>query len=186
MTGTKHAPTLPAVLLLAALAPALCPRASAAPALDDLAFMAGCFRGSAPDGSTLEERFSHPWAGMMLATSQYVMDGRTVFFELHRIEESPASTPGGKEGKVVFWPQPGGKPTVGFTLVSVKEGVATFENLEHDFPRRFVYSKTADGYTAHLEGEEKGKARSEDYTMRRIPCEERAVAAEKSAKSTAP
>lgn len=155
--------------LLLSLSLAGIPALHAAPSIGELAFMSGCFRGDGGDGTVLEERWTPPRAGMMLGTSQYVEKGeRTVFFELHRIEE--------RDGKVVFWPQPGGKPSVGFPLVSVKDGVATFENPDHDFPRRFVYRRTAGGFAAHLEGEEGGKAKVEDYEMARFPCEEPAGA----------
>ena len=170
----RRAPARRARLALLALTAALAPALQAAPepaataaaaaaSLEPLAFMAGCFRGEAGDGAILEERWSAPRDGMMLGTSQYTKEGRTLFFELSRVE--------GRDGKVTLWPQPGGKPTVGFTLARATAGEAVFENLSHDFPRRLVYKKSDQGLAIHLEGDEAGKAKSEDYAMTRIPCE---------------
>jgi hypothetical protein len=57
------------------------------------------------------------------------------------------------------------------TARRLEDGEAVFENADHDFPRRIVYRRTKDGLAAHLEGEENGKARSEDFPMARVPCD---------------
>ena len=117
------------------------------PRLSDLEFMAGCFAAELPDGSRMRESYTPPRAGLMLGNSQVTRDGRTVFFELSRIQEE-------EDGRVVYVPYPRGRQSVPFTLVRVEDGrSAVFENLEHDFPQRIVYRRSEDGsLVARVEG----------------------------------
>lgn len=56
-----------------------------------------------------------------------------------------------------------------FTLINSNNQVFTFENKEHDFPQRIVYSKTKDGdLLAWIEGEMGQKASKEEYRYSRV------------------
>jgi hypothetical protein len=52
---------------------------------------------------------------------------------------------------------------VSFKLVKLDGTVAVFENLEHDFPQRIVYSLEGDQLTGRIEGEKNGKTRGVDF-----------------------
>ena len=158
-----------AVLLLAAgclsAAGAAGEEAPAPPRLADLGFMAGCFAAELPDGSRMRESYTPPRAGLMLGNSQVTRDGRTVFFELSRIQE-------GEDGRVVYVPYPRGRQSVPFTLVRIEDGrSAVFENLEHDFPQRIVYRRTEDdSLVARVEGDRGGELAAEEWAMRPVAC----------------
>lgn len=71
-----------------------------------------------------------------------------------------------------FTAQPSGQSPASFKLVSLRDHVATFENLKHDFPQRVIYSRAADGsLRARIEGEMKGKQRGIDVAFARAKCE---------------
>lgn len=130
--------------------------------LSDLAFMSGCWRGNlAGRNGTIEERYNPIAGGLMLGTSQTVVNGRTVFFEFIKIEQS--------EGGIVMTPAPKGRPSVPFKLVSLDGKKAVFENLEHDFPKRIIYQLRDDGsLAARIEGDK--PEQSEEFVMAPIPC----------------
>lgn len=151
---------LPAAGLLAA---GLVAAASAAAvSLSDLSFMSGCWKGKLAKGEGLiEERYNPAAGGLMLGTSQVVENGRTSFFELIKVEQQGDG--------VVMTPMPMGKASVGFKLVRFEGRKAVFENLEHDFPKRIVYSLREDGkLLAHIEGDKPEQA--EDFLMSPVPC----------------
>ncbi len=128
--------------------------------LSDLAFMSGCWRGklSGRDG-TIEERYNPAAGGLMLGTSQTVVEGRTVFFEFIKVEQTPDG--------VVMTPAPRGKTSVPFKMVSLAGKKAVFENLEHDFPKRIVYELRESGaLVARIEGDK--PEQSEEFVM--DPC----------------
>lgn len=56
-----------------------------------------------------------------------------------------------------------------FTLVSAENNVFTFENKEHDFPQRIVYSKTDEGdLLAWIEGSKGKKNMKEEYRYSKV------------------
>lgn len=130
--------------------------------LSDLAFVSGCWRGKlAGQNGTIEERYNPIAGGLMLGTSQTIVDGRTVFFEFIKIEQS--------DGGIVMTPAPKGKLSVPFKMVSLVGKKAVFENLEHDFPKRIVYQLRDDGsLAARIEGDK--PEQSEEFVMAPIPC----------------
>jgi hypothetical protein len=61
-----------------------------------------------------------------------------------------------------------GKPVM-FTLIESEPGVWIFENKEHDFPQRVVYSQKTDGSLfAWIEGEQKGQFMKDEYAMQKV------------------
>ena len=130
--------------------------------LSDLAFMTGCWKGRLADGKgTIEERYNAPTAGLMLGTSQVVVDGRTEFFEFIKVEQAGDG--------VQMTPAPMGNKSVPFRLVAGDGKKAVFENLEHDFPKRIIYRLREDGSLfARIEGDAPEKAK--EFVMEAVPC----------------
>jgi len=87
----------------------------------------------------------------------------TVFFEtilLEQIREDLFLTPTNKG-------QNDGNP-VTFKLISNENNVFVFENKEHDFPQRIIYTNpTLDSLFAYIEGNENGKYRKTDFRFKR-------------------
>jgi hypothetical protein len=104
-------------------------------------------RGSAGT-TTIEERWSPPRGGAMLAVSRTVARQRMVAFEFLRIVE--------RDGGLVYVAQPGGRPATEFVLTEVAKNRAVFENPRHDSPQRIVYELSDDGKLTASIGYAKG------------------------------
>ncbi len=127
---------------------ALPPPAKAA--IDDLAWLAGAWsatRGSQGQTS-VEERWSPPLGGAMLAVSRTVSRGKMSAFEFLRIVE--------RDGGLVYIAQPNGAAATEFVLTELAEKRAVFENPRHDYPKRIVYELSADGGLSATIGFTKG------------------------------
>jgi len=169
MTRTPPDPAraeIPAFLMCIALvlgiAAALAPGGAAAQergnqahaAIGDLRWLAGNWSGR--EGATeLEERWTEPAGGAMLAVSRTVKDSRMIAFEFLRIVE--------KEGKLVYIAQPGGRPPTEFVLTEIGSRSAAFENPSHDFPKRIQYTLIEDNLTATISGD----GRKQSYEFKR-------------------
>ncbi len=137
---------LPLALLLAPAAPAAAQLPQAT--LDKLAFMAGCWSGPVQmrgGTGTLEERWTPPSANAMQGMSRWLRDGRTVDFEFTLVTADSAG--------IVMTPFPRGTRSAhGFRLTRLGNDTAMFEAPEHDYPKRIVYARSADGLTARIDG----------------------------------
>ncbi|MDX2224127.1 MAG: DUF6265 family protein [Rhodospirillaceae bacterium] len=141
------------VLGLALVGPA------AAAGVSDLSFMSGCWRSPPEAAVRLQECYTVPWAGVIQGSSQTVKDGAFTAFEFTLIEE--------KDGAVTLMPFVNGVRSVSFALVRSGTGEAVFENLAHDFPKRIIYRKGADGaLTARIEGAQSDEPGAAEWTMR--------------------
>jgi hypothetical protein len=101
-----------------------------------IAWLAGNWIGT--EGETrVEENWTTPAGGAMLAVSRTIKSGRMVAFEFLRIVE--------KDGTLVYVAQPGGRPPTEFVLAAIDASSATFENPAHDFPKVIRYAKRSDG-----------------------------------------
>lgn len=110
--------------------------------LEDLNWMSGYWVAS-KDGVTYEELWTTASGGIMVGLNRSVYaDGRSAF-EYLRIVESGSS--------IVYLASPEGRAPVPFTLKQVSRARAVFENLEHDFPQRLIYSLSGDKLTARIE-----------------------------------
>ncbi|MDX2116941.1 MAG: DUF6265 family protein [Planctomycetota bacterium] len=120
----------------------------------DVSWLAGAWVGSRPSGSSIEERWSPPLGGSMLAVSRTVSaSGKLAAFEYLRIVE--------RNGGLVYAAQPGGAPKTEFLLTEFgpTEGGgkrAVFDNPRHDYPKRIVYELAADGKLSATIGYLKG------------------------------
>lgn len=106
--------------------------------IDDMKWLAGVWTGRRSTGATNEERWSPPLGGAMLAVSRSVnTSGKMFAFEYLRIIE--------REGSLVYVAQPGGKTPTEFILTELTQMRAVFDNPRHDYPKRIVYERTAEG-----------------------------------------
>lgn len=118
-------------------------------AIGELAWLAGAWVGT-KGKSSIEERWSPPLGGAMLAVSRTVSRerNRMVAFEYLRIVE--------REGGLVYIAQPNGGSPTEFTLTELSETRAVFDNPRHDYPKRIVYERSAEGSLSATIGFMKG------------------------------
>jgi hypothetical protein len=114
--------------------------APARAAIGDMAWLAGAWVGKRGTGGTtsIEERWSPPLGGAMLAVSRTVSRGKLYAFEYLRIVE--------RNGGLVYVAQPNGASPTEFVLTELAGTRAVFENPRHDFPQRIVYERSAEGH----------------------------------------
>lgn len=124
-----------------------------APVVDEADMKPGsCMRALGTAGSSIEERWSPPLGGAMLAVSRPVnTSGKMVAFEYLRIVE--------REGGLVYIAQPGGAKPTEFTLAEVSPTRAVFDNPRHDYPKRIVYELSSEGGLSATIGFTKGGRR---------------------------
>jgi hypothetical protein len=105
----------------------------------DMAWLAGAWVGTrGTNGATsIEERWSPPLGGAMLAVSRTVSRDRMRAFEYLRIVE--------RDGGLVYIAQPNGAAPTEFVLTELGTNRAVFENPRHDSPQRIVYELSAEG-----------------------------------------
>lgn len=146
LRGIAGPPLLAWLLLWLAPDPAGAQAVDPPPALSDLGYMAGCWRGTFGGGGVIEEFYTEPSANLMLGTTRYLRDGRAVQFEFTRIVRDSTG--------IVMTPYPGGRPSPDdFRLTSLTAAAAVFESPEHDYPKRIIYRANADGTrTARIDG----------------------------------
>ena len=110
--------------------------APAKAAMGDLAWLAGAWVGTR-GAASIEERWSPPLGGAMLAVSRTVSRDKMSAFEYLRIVE--------RDGGLVYIAQPGGRTPTEFVLTELSKTRAVFENPRHDSPQRIVYELSAEG-----------------------------------------
>lgn len=118
-------------------------------AIGDLSWLAGAWVGNRSSGASIEERWSPPAGGAMLAVSRSVnTSGKMFAFEYLRIIE--------RDGGLVYVAQPGGKTPTEFVLSELGANLAVFENPRHDYPKRIMYELMAEGGLRATVGQAKG------------------------------
>jgi hypothetical protein len=113
--------------------------APAKAAIGDLAWLGGAWVGTrgAEGAISIEERWSPPLGGAMLAVSRTVSRGKMGAFEYLRIVE--------RDGGLVYIAQPGGAAPTEFVLTELTSTRAVFDNPRHDYPKRIVYEFSTEG-----------------------------------------
>jgi Domain of unknown function (DUF6265) len=123
--------------------------APAKAAIGDMAWLAGAWVGTRSSGSSIEERWTPPLGGAMLAVSRTVnTSGKMNAFEYLRIIE--------RDGGLVYIAQPGGAKPTEFVLTELDSTRAVFDNPRHDYPKRIVYELSAGGGLSATVGFMKG------------------------------
>ena len=146
-------------LAFALLSPGTQASPSSAPDIGRLAWLAGCWSRTRPQGQ-IEEHWMAPAGGSMVGMSRTVSGGKTVEYEFMRIAEV--------DGRLSYVASPSGQATASFPVKSIEDGVVVFENPAHDFPQRIIYRRQQDGaITARIEGTLNGKASGRDFPYQR-------------------
>lgn len=123
--------------------------AAAKATIGDLGWLSGAWVGTRSTGSSVEERWTPPLGGAMLAVSRTVnTSGKMVAFEYLRIVE--------RDGGLVYVAQPGGAKATEFVLTELSSRRAVFDNPRHDHPKRIVYELSAEGGLSATIGQLKG------------------------------
>ena len=123
--------------------------AAAKATIGDLGWLSGAWVGTRSTGSSVEERWTPPLGGAMLAVSRTVnTSGKMVAFEYLRIVE--------RDGGLVYVAQPGGAKATEFVLTELSSKRAVFDNPRHDHPKRIVYELSAEGGLSATIGQLKG------------------------------
>ncbi|MBL9021418.1 MAG: nuclear transport factor 2 family protein [Myxococcales bacterium] len=109
-------------------------------------WLSGAWVGVSDGGERVEETWMVPVGGKMVGSGRSSKDDKLVFFELLRIEA--------RDGKLVYVAHPLGKPPTEFVEVAgtTAERI-TFENRAHDWPKRVIYQRTAEGVAVTVEGD---------------------------------
>jgi hypothetical protein len=119
-------------------------------------FMAGCWELQQGTRHVREEwRVVSP--DFLIGTSTTTVNGAAREFEFLRVVS--------KDGKVDYVAQPNGNPATAFTLAPASSAdKLIFENPQHDFPKRIIYTKLSDTQvTASIDGGEGTRAISFPY-----------------------
>ena len=135
----------------------------APPTLAGLGFMAGCWRGPAGDGATIDEYYTAPADNLILGVSRYTRRGRVTSYEFTTIAQEDA--------EIVLTPRPSGQKPVPFRLTRHDSTSATWENPAHDFPTLIAYRRGAgDSLIARIEGPGPGGRRAMEWRMAPATC----------------
>jgi hypothetical protein len=125
--------------------------------MNGLSFMTGSW-AMEHNGKRVEEHWTAPRGGMMLAMAVTLSEGKTVFFEFLRVEET--------HDGIFYQAQPRGQPATPFKLVTLAKEKAVFENPQHDFPTRVTYWREGENLCAKIEGKRNGREASEQWTFK--------------------
>lgn len=125
--------------------------------ISDLAWIAGDWQTAPAGRAQIEEHWTQPAGGSMLGMGRTVAGGRTVEFEYLRLEQ--------RADGIYYVAHPKARcPGTDFKLTRLTTTEAVFENPQHDFPKRVIYKRTAEGsLVASIDGGEKTKAQTFTY-----------------------
>ncbi len=120
--------------------------AESATTISELAWIAGDWQTPAGGKAQIEEHWTAPSTDSMIGMGRTIASGKTVEFEYLRIEQRAV--------QIYYVASPKGRcPGTDFKLTRLTGQEATFENPEHDFPKRIIYRKNSDGsLTASIDG----------------------------------
>ncbi len=149
-----------AVSLLTLVAHAQAP--AARPTLQDFAWLAGHWRIEQAD-RLVDEQWMAPAGGLMIGMARNVQAGKVREYEFTLLRQEP-------NGDIVYVASPSKQTETTFKLTSLRNGEAVFENPEHDFPKKVIYARKADGsLLAAIEGPGRdGKTRRVEYPFKRV------------------
>lgn len=110
-------------------------------ALAPAAWLAGCWEATSATGrSVTEEQWMAPSGGLMVGMSRSVRDGTARGYELLTIRV-------GEDGGLVYRAAPSGQVVTDFPARAVAPGRLEFVNVEHDFPKKIVYTRLEENLT---------------------------------------
>jgi len=130
--------------------------------IEDLSWMSGDWE-TAPGRAQIDEHWTKVAGGSLIGMSRTVAGGKTVFFEYLRIEARGA--------EIYYVAHPKARtPGTDFKLARLTPQEAVFANPAHDFPKRIIYRRNADGsLTARIEGDGTEKEKPQEFHYRPVP-----------------
>lgn len=152
-------------LLLCATPALLAPPAALAQRMDRLDFMAGCWEGTLPDATIVEEIWTAPSENLMLGLTRYLDKGRkrATNWEFTFIERTDST--------FLFIPQTRGEAPDTFRVRFVGDEAAAWTREGSDFPAEIWYRRTSDGSViARLEAPPGSDQRSFELRFRPGKC----------------
>jgi hypothetical protein len=152
-----------AALSLTAALPAATPSgASDAGSLERLRWLAGCWEARSPQ-RLVEEQWMAAQGHCMIGVSRTVRGDSLAEYELVVLRE--------RSGHLTYEAHPSGQATAVFTATSVTDTSVVFENPEHDFPQRVMYTRIgSDSVLARVDGVIGGRNRAVDFRYARGRC----------------
>ena len=130
--------------------------------VDDLAWLAGCWKHEEPDFRR-DEQWMRPSGGTLIGMSRSVSEGRTVEYEYLRIEE--------RGDRLAYVASPSGQAETVFLSIEITDRKAVFEAPEHDFPQRIAYERVSPrSMLAWIEGDVDGVSRVVEFPMTAARC----------------
>ena len=135
--------------------------AAAAPTVNDVAWITGCWE-STRNGRHVTEHWLAPEGGTMMGISRTTAGEKTTEWEFLIIRRGPRG--------LDYVAKPSGQPEGTFTATSASATEVVFENLAHDFPKRIIYKRTGDALTASIEGPMNGQNRRIDFAHKKAAC----------------
>jgi len=132
------------------------------PTLQDFVWLAGHWRIDQGD-RVIEEHWMAPAAGLMMGMARNVEGGKVREYEFTLLRQEA-------NGDILYVANPSKQTETAFKLTSLRNGEAVFENPQHDFPKKIVYARQADGsLLAAIEGPGRdGKPRRVEYPFKRF------------------
>jgi Domain of unknown function (DUF6265) len=109
----------------------------------------------------VQENWLGPRGNVMVAINLTSAAGRGSSFEFLRIAV--------KDGRIVYFASPGGRPPVEFPLVQLTDNAVAFENSTHAYPMRISYRRDGEALIARIEGKRQGNDASEEWRFTRAP-----------------
>lgn len=114
------------------------------------------------ENASIEEKWKKTGPQALEGTGLVMVNNDTVVKEVLRIEKIA--------GHWCYIASINGKPPVLFSLAEEKENEWVFENKEHDFPQKVVYSRGSNNeLIAWIEGVSGGNPSKETYVMHKVP-----------------
>lgn len=130
---------------------------------EQLGWLAGCWTSQGARSTTVE-MWLPPSGGLMVGGSRTMRGGEAVAWEHLRIRADGS--------RIVFTAIPSGQTEADFVSVALDEYGFTVENLDHDFPQRIIYRRTApDAVTVRVEAEASNGTEGFDVFYERTRCE---------------
>lgn len=128
--------------------------------INDLKMLEGSWLNKTEKSET--EEFWLPIKGnMMLGLNRTVADTGKAGFEFLRIFQ--------KEDDILYAASPNGREAVLFKLINYDKDKIVFENSEHDFPHRIIYTfQTEKEMTARIEGEVEGNYKFGEWKFSKV------------------
>jgi uncharacterized protein DUF6265 len=149
------------LIVASALCAALQTPSAAAPGIDDVAWLTGCWEYTT-GSRTVEEHWLAPRAHAMVNVGRTVQAEKLIEYEMVLIREH--------EGRLAYQAHPSGQPSAVFMSRTVGNREVVFENLQHDFPQRVGYKRDGDALVAWIEGPQNGQTRRIEFPYRKVSC----------------